>query len=476
MAPKFRKPTIYIGTICLCVLMPVVWNLIGRDRLSLGELLTAQKVSFAVGAIALFAWELKARLDSGAPVLALIGGAVLVTASFGATSRANKLPFDLQAYVRAAESIAAGTNPYVSRKGGYLYPPLLAESIYVLRTPVDKFASMMTASSKHAKKSDAAPIAALWYGFELLAAVLVYACSYKLARRLGADELLATSLPLVLLLANHAYWRTLQNGQLNLLLATVFLVAILCAARRQFASGLAVAVGAHLKVYPIFLLGAWTLSGRWKITAYALLCFAVIFALQLALFDPSLWQNYVHFAARAPQQVRAESLATVSVVSFTFGNGKAIKSGTIPGYITAIVYATILLVMAVRFLQREKIWRSRHRELESAAVGSAEDRFRIMGHANDAVVLPLLISPIVWNHHYVVLIPALIWSTLLLGPSRARSWLPVAALLFPYFVQPFIYIYYVGIWLWLYETSPVAIWAAVTGGDRLVNAQLQPAG
>jgi hypothetical protein len=52
----------------------------------------------------------------------------------------------------------------------------------------------------------------------------------------------------------------------------------------------------------------------------------------------------------------------------------------------------------------------------------------------------------------------------MLGPARLRSWLPVGAVLFPFFGRPFIYICYLGIWLWLYETSPSAIWNALTGG------------
>jgi hypothetical protein len=340
----------------------------------------------------------------------------------------------------------------------------------VLRTGVDKAASLFgTTAKKHLKKSKgsvkepAAPLYVVWCGLELLGAVLIYALARKLAKRLGADELQATALPVALLLANHAFWRTLANGQINFVLTIVFLVAILNAAQRPFASGLAVAFGTHLKVYPFFLLGPWTLSGRWRITAYALLCFGVIFALQMTFFDPSIWKSYFHFAAGAPQQVRDESLATVSVISYTFGNGKAIsfKHASLPAILTGVAYAVVLAVMTLRFFQRELTWRRRRRELDGAAAASVEDKFRIMGHANDAVVLPLLISPIVWNHHYVVLIPVLVWSTLVLGPQRWRSWLPVAAILFPYFVRPVIYIYWIGIWIWLYETSPRAIWNAV---------------
>lgn len=465
---KGRRPTVYIGTICLCLIAPLLLRLIGLVRPNLDDVLICYKVTLSLGAIGLFVAELKERLDARAPVLGLLGGALVVMTTYGATYRVKELPFDFQAYLRAGDAIAAGTDPYVAQRGGYLYPPLLAESVYLLRSGVDQFQRLVeTPSKKHPSKTHAAsPIFVLWSGLQILAAAVVYACGYRLSKRLGADELQATALPLTLLLANHAFWRTLNNGQINLFQTTIFFVAILCAAQRPFISGLAVAIGAHMKVYPMFLIGPWTLSGRWKITLYALLCFGVIFALQLTFFEPSIWQHYFHFAAGAPQQVRNESLATVSVISFTFGNGKAIsfKGGSLAAILAAAVYATVLVVMAARFFLREKIWRGRHRELPPAAAAAIEDKFRIMGHGNDAIVLPLLISPIVWNHHYVVLLPVLIWSTLVLGITRLRSWLPVGALLFPFFDRPFIYIYYVGVWLLLYETSPRAIWDAVTAG------------
>jgi hypothetical protein len=406
MDPKDRRLAIYVGTACACLLLPVLLKAGGFVRSNFDDVVTTYKVSFALGAVGLFAWELKAKLDARAPVLGLLGGALVAMATYGATSRNNQEPFDYQAYVRASDAIADGTDPYIAQRGGYLYPPLLAESVYVLRTGVDKAASLFgTTAKKHLKKSKgsvkepAAPLYVVWCGLELLGAVLIYALARKLAKRLGADELQATALPVALLLANHAFWRTLANGQINFVLTIVFLVAILNAAQRPFASGLAVAFGTHLKVYPFFLLGPWTLSGRWRITAYALLCFGVIFALQMTFFDPSIWKSYFHFAAGAPQQVRDESLATVSVISYTFGNGKAIsfKHASLPAILTGVAYAVVLAVMTLRFFQRELTWRRRRRELDGAAAASVEDKFRIMGHANDAVVLPLLISPIVWT-------------------------------------------------------------------------------
>jgi hypothetical protein len=483
------------------MLMPVLINLNASVRPGFSESFLHYKVSLTLGVIALFAWEIKQRHDSQAPAIGLLGGALVVLVTYAVTSRFLAPSFDLKAYVRASDSIAHGTNPYVKQKGGYLYPPLLAESVYLLRAELENAGKSVetpakehpkkaaipakgdpkkaaTAAKGHAqkaakeqpakkKKADKQPSVffSLWCGLQLIAAALVYASGYKLARRLGAGAVHATALPLALLLGNHAYWKTLENGQVNLILTAVFLVAMLCAAEHPFVSGLAIAIGTHLKVYPGFLLGAWTLSGRWRVTAYALLCFGVIFGLQLAFFDPSIWKQYLHFASQAPQQVRGGSLATVSIISFTFGNGKAVvfagKSWSLAAYVTAAAYAGILLIMGERFLRRESIWRKRRRELGDSLAAATEDKFRIMGHATDAVVLPLLISPIVWNHHYVVLVPVLIWSTLLLGSDRLQVWLPVAAVLFPVFGRPFIYICYAGIWLWIYQTSPQAIWNAI---------------
>jgi hypothetical protein len=476
-----RRPIVYAGATCICLLISVLLSWTAREH-DFDAVFFRYKVSFVWGAIALFGWEIKQRLDARASVIPLLGGALVVLATQAVMSRLIPRTFDYEAYGRAADAIAAGTDPYVHQKGRYLYPPLLAESVYLLRGAVDKVAGSMGPPLKKADTGDkqhVTPFFRLWSGAQIVAAVLIYALGYRLARRLGADRFLASALPLGLLLANHAYWRTLENGQINLALAVVFLVAILCAARRPLISGLAVAFGTHLKVYPGFLLGPWALSGRWRVTAYALLWFALIYGLQVALFGPSLWKQYLHFASEAPQQVRDECIATIAVVSFTFGGGRPIafgKSWTLAAYVAAAAYAAILSVMAWRFAEREWIWRKQRRELDDSAVATVEEKFRIMGHANDAVVLPLLISPIVWNHHYVVLIPVLIWSTVLLGSDRLESWLPIAAILSPFFGRPFIYIYYFGVWLWIYQTSPQAIWKAVTPAAPAPAARQAPDG
>lgn len=131
-------------------------------------------------------------------------------------------------------------------------------------------------------------------------------------------------------------------------------------------------------------------------------------------------------------------------------------------WITAVMYALIVLTMGARFLQREATWRAKGAALARKPNSRLEDQFRIMGHGLDAAALPLLISPIVWHHHYLILIPGLIWGCLVLGGKSWKHWLPLAIMVFPYSVQPYIYVYYLGIWLWLYLTWPTSIWKALT--------------
>ncbi len=475
MTTPVRTWICYAGMLLAFLLAPILIYLATDTRPDFESAYRHYKVAFALGAAVIVGWEIKQRIGSRARLVPLLGGILVVMATYSVVWRFIDPHFDYRAYRKAGRAIGAQTNLYVTQDQPYLYPPLLAESIYLLEKGLDAIEELVDRKAReHAtdtvdrrtivrpRREQHRPMFRLWCGLQVLAALAAYALGYKLARRLGADEILATGLPLGLLLTNHAFWRNLENGQVNLFVTVAIFIAILGAARRPFASGLAVALGAHLKTYPAFLLVAWTASGRWRVAAAAVFFFALIFAIQSAIFGTTVWAQYFEFAIPPPQQVKPESLATIGIISTIFGDGRAIDFTKTPwslaAWLAAAAYTAVFLLMGWRFSVREWLWRHSDQRRDDGAVTSTEDGFRIMGHAGDAVVLPLLISPIVWNHQYLVLLPVLIWSVLILGSSRLRNWLPVVLLLAPHLGHPFHYVYYLGLWLWLYQTSPRTVW------------------
>jgi hypothetical protein len=75
--------------------------------------------------------------------------------------------------------------------------------------------------------------------------------------------------------------------------------------------------------------------------------------------------------------------------------------------IAGILSAAVVAVFAWRFLARERAWRALRvlpEEREHACV------WRHAGHAMDALALALMISPTVWEHHYLLAIPIAVWA------------------------------------------------------------------
>lgn len=480
-----------LGFAFIC-LLPTIVNGIIDSSANYDELLMQNKVAFAAATFSCAGWLLAKWAWSREQLTVFLGGVVLILVTQDIMTRLVTSPFDFRAYERAGYALVNDGDVYKKQAGGFIYPPLLAQAFSLALPPLDELERDADKAAAAEAKEDgrkkirrqrdrAPPILSLWCALSALAALGTYLGGVRLAKRCGADTTLAVGLSLGLLLANAAYWKTIVNGQVNLFLVLSVFVAILAAKRHPVISGFSLALGGHLKVYPALLLGPWAAAGYFRIAASALFFFASIFALQVGFSGIGLWEDYLQFAGAVPQQVRPHSLATVGIVSFLLGDGKAVDlkgEWGVAAWVTAVMYGLILLTMGTRFLWRELLWRRDRAGLDQQARAAMEDRFRLTGHGCDAAALPLLISPIVWHHHYLILIPGLIWACVVLGVKQWKHWLPIAILIFPYTVAPYIYIYYIAIWLWLYQTTPPRMWTALIdrGPSRIESERIDDEG
>ena len=88
--------------------------------------------------------------------------------------------------------------------------------------------------------------------------------------------------------------------------------------------------------------------------------------------------------------------------------GFSIRLGT-------IVSATVFLVFALRFLHRELLARS---QTERTPTRSGCCDARIEAHYADMCLLMPLVAPIVWEHHFVLVLPFLAWALISTGGLR----------------------------------------------------------
>ena len=243
-------------------------------------------------------------------------------------------------------------------------------------------------------------------------------------------------------------------GQINVLLVLAVLYAVY--STRWWVSGLLVGLAAGVKLTPavsgLYFLGA----RRWATVVFsAVVFFGTVAVSALVVGD----QTCYYFTELLGDARRVGPIATSFNQSWRGGISRILgyDAGYGPLVLAAIAVTAVLAVLA---------WR---------AVGGANDR---LGAIVVVQLFGLLASPISWTHHWVWLIPLMIW--LLHGPLRERlgarvlgwGWLALTVVGVPWllsFAQPTIwvisrpwYLAWAGL-IYTVATLATLAWIASTG-------------
>ncbi|HET6732643.1 MAG TPA: mannosyltransferase [Mycobacterium sp.] len=217
---------------------------------------------------------------------------------------------------------------------------------------------------------------------------------------------------------------TFDYGQINVLLVLAVLYAVY--STRWWLSGLLVGLAAGVKLTPavsgLYFVGA----RRWGVAAFsAVVFFGTVAVSALVVGD----QTRYYFTELLGDADRVGPIGTSFNQSWRGGISRILghDAGYGPLVLAGIAVTAVLAVLA---------WR---------AIGGADDR---LGGIVVVQLFGLLLSPISWTHHWVWLIPLMIW--LLHGPLRKRlgarilgwGWLGLAVVGPPWllsFAQPTIW-------------------------------------
>jgi alpha-1,2-mannosyltransferase len=246
-------------------------------------------------------------------------------------------------------------------------------------------------------------------------------------------------------------------GQINVLLVLAVLYAIY--STRWWLSGLLIGLATGVKLTPavsgLYFVGA----RRWG----AVVCSAAVFVGTIALSALVVGdQTRYYFTELLGDASRVGPIGTSFNQSWRGGISRVLghDAGYGPMVLAGIVVTAVLGVLA---------WR---------AIGGASDR---LGGIVIVQLFGLLLSPISWTHHWVWLIPLMIW--LLHGPLRERrgaqvlgwSWLALTVVGVPWllsFAQPTIwviprpwYLAWAGL-VYIVATLATLAWIAATGSRR----------
>jgi len=303
-------------------------------------------------------------------------------------SAGDKLGYDYQAYVQAAQRLLDGQPLYdtgVDLAGGFaifLYPPPFAVAFV-------PFALLGSAG--------------VWVWTGLLIACVV-----------GAIALMPVSATLrwVLLLLAGLDWPVLYSlklGQVGPILLLLFVAGWRWLDRPE-PLGATIGLGGLVKLQPLLLVGWAALVGAWRAAAVAVGVVAVACLVTLPLVGTTAWTDYVTLLRSVSEPVRTPHNFTLGAILY--------QAGLSAEAATAIQWAGVAITLVLLIVGARRL---------ALAAGFVV-----------AVTATQLVSPLLWDHYAVVLLLPTAW--LLANGARWAIAIPLATSLpLLWLVPPAIY-------------------------------------
>jgi hypothetical protein len=295
---------------------------------------------------------------------------------------------DYVGYKLAAKAILEGKDPYSSKV--YLYPPFTAQ---IFAGGFIFIRSLLPNVSENIVWN------LLFYFYQCLQfflAQLAFWLCYRVVRIFSEDRLRSVILLTALMVFNNPMIRTLRHNQVNLLVLDLLLLAILLAKERPWFSGFFNSIACHIKLYPFVFVLPWAIKKRWLPIVATFVFFTLIISVQIVRGDGvELWKKFLVLFVDFPKghyyrdnSIHSVIFNTLYFLTMPFGN-LGMKLLTISKVVHALLSVVIVLLFANR-------WRMLQ---ESEIVPVLE-----------SIPLILLISPLVWEHHFIMLLPYALWN------------------------------------------------------------------
>jgi len=401
-APAWRSAALYAALAVVAALLPLALVEWAPGILGMSYSVRSQPfelLGLSGGALLLFAAVREWRRRASAPPAAWIAAAVplLVALHFLVlTSEYSERRFDYDCYEYAGRALLAGQSPYQTGLI-YLYPPLTANAMAGAFQAVESASQSLGWSA--GREAVWERVFYLYQCAQLALVVLAYFLLLRFARRLGLAAPWIPVLIGVLLVFDDALFRTLRHGQINLWILNLSLFALLAARRLPGLAGLALALAGHVKLYPLLALLPLAVTHCWRaLAASAVWLAAIAFFLADLGRDWTLWQQFVDLARHGfPGEIALRNSSAHAI----FHNATRLLTGAprAVGLLSGAAVAGFGVWYLLRTVLRERAFRT----LPGAS--PAREAQRLLLHGSDALAFPLLLSPSVWEHHYVMALP-----------------------------------------------------------------------
>jgi Glycosyltransferase family 87 len=412
---------IYIVLIILAVLTPLVlWQLKKIDAAPIINYTRIEGLPFELFGglisfiLAIITWiEIKKRQLKGWDEIIPIVLGFFVSLEFlfniSETTFDVRFRSDYIAFEKGAKAILVGINPYLDTGNPYVYPPLVGQIMAFLYQIITHIPFLNLKD-----KNDGWEI--VFYFFQcaqLLLLSLSYFLTYKLARKIGLQAIPSSLVVASLFIFNNSVIRTFNFHQTNLWILNCFLIGILCQKRSPFISGFAVALGIHIKMYPFILILPWMALRKIRLLLWTTIGLLLIAFLQTNLGSNltllSRFFDYLKVVSK-PTPYRNNS---INSIVYNFAEIPHKLFSTSFDFVPIIVNSITLIIgtwLVIRFIRREKIYFQLHKNQSISSQSYLNEVYRLYGHSMDAIALGLIISPSVYEHHFIVAIPLALWA------------------------------------------------------------------
>jgi hypothetical protein len=317
---------------------------------------------------------------------------------------------DVGDYLEAAASLRAG-QPLPER---YIYPPLLAT---LLEPLVPLGARLM--------------FEICWL-LNLLSLFVWYFLFQRTLERYGFSRTFAAIVVFLFGVVNVPILRTLAYVQVNVHVLNLILVSLLAYPRWRFLSALALAVAVHLKISPLVLAFPFLISRDVRWLAYLAVSLVVVGLVPLAAHGVSPYYDFLH---------NVQGIQTINPLSFRENSIDSFIKATasVFGFISMGSYGRVLVIVLKLVLLAGGL---------TLAIGCIRRKTFFEGndHASAVLnatpvllVLMVLLSPLVWEHHAVFL--GLSYLLLLKKLSTPVEWTVFGIAYFAEFLVPTIDLY-----------------------------------
>ena len=366
-------------------------------------------------------------------------------------------PGDYPCYQNAAAALQLNKTPY---HGCYFYPPLLAQGLASL----SKFiASLGALFGRHLVPDATWPVVFyLFQSLQLLLILVAFRLSLALAQELKLKRLLSVIFVTGLFVLNTPLLRTVILHQVNLWILTAVLGIILLINKKPFWAGVITAFSGHIKVYPLIFALPFAVGKKWPALLGLAAGLVALVLIPVSLgFRWTIWQQFGQFFLRFPQYnaPRNNSLYSIAANILVLTGADVTNEESIWRFAPRLgYYLLVLLVIAWlvrRFFQTRRIIKNVNL--------SDQQRFLLVeyGFLMDMVAAQLLVSPSLWEHQWVIIIPFVLWAVSFQYNLNRRPHLSaaLAAVLMIYAVPsfdmiPFSYVRMAGLLVLLWTTNP----------------------